>query len=72
MKTGPYFYDQKDHVEQMVDVLAKGKWKFTYIVIAHSPRGFTYRGEGKSPDQAFLQAFGLWKRDLLARVKNDR
>jgi hypothetical protein len=71
MRKGAYFYDQKDHVKQMTEVLTEGQWKFSYRVTAISPRGFEYVGDGENIEEAFLCAFGLWKRDLLARAKRN-
>lgn len=56
--------ERKNRIETVVRMsvnLKEKGWKLTFVVDAVSPHGWKYRGEGGTPDEAFLKCFRLWK-----------
>lgn len=55
-------------VVRMYEALSENGWKFSFSVEAMSPRGWPYRGQGSTPEEAFLRAFRAWQGELQAFV----
>ena len=53
-------------VVRMFDALAERGWTFRFKVEAVSPRGFSYSAEAPTPIEAFLKAFGQWRKEVVA------
>lgn len=51
-------------VIRMFEGLQAQGWTFRFTTEAKSPRGFNYTGQGDSPLEAFLKAFGQWRSDF--------
>lgn len=50
----------------MLEALRDGKWEIKFKVEALSPTGFRYSADGETGEEAFLRAFGQWRRELFA------
>jgi len=55
---------QTERVKQMLSSLREHGWTIRFKVEAVSPMGFQYAADGPSGDEAFLKAFGVWKKEL--------
>lgn len=51
------------NVVRMYISLTERQWKFNFKIEAVSPHGFKYAAEGVTPEEAFLKAFGMWKKE---------
>lgn len=51
-------------VVRMYEALLSSGWHFRFKVQAISPRGFSYEADGDTAEEAFLKAFGEWRKEL--------
>lgn len=56
-------------VARMFDNLIKKGWVFTFEVDACSPHGYHNVGKGPTAEEAFMRAFGMWKRAPVVPMK---
>lgn len=64
--------DRAKRVSRMMEGLQKGNWKIHFTVEAVSPRGFRYKADGQTADEAFLKAFGQWRHEFMTLVPKIR